>query len=434
MAFVAYFPVLRVGFIWDDHVMIENNPRLSDWSAASLKQDFTTDVFNGHGDPYYRPVQTLMNRADYALWGLRPFGYHLTNLLFHSTASLLVASLATLIGMTPMSALLAGCLFAVHPMGVELQLNLSGRSEVMALAFILLGIQLLLRHQRSFWVLGHFFWLLALFTKESSLVAPALGALVFWLRREPASTYKRLIPFGFYLLPYLGIRHVAVGPMAADRDVNLWTIYLFKAFPAVILQYVQNILLPWNLHSHRMMPRLNPLWPLLLAAVAAWLWQAYRRHWRGALVGTIWVALVILPKAPAMIYGRFMLDHWAYPAVVPVALGLGWFFAKTWDSARMRALTPWAMAVFPILIGWALMTRLNIELRNTDEKMYRWALHFTTSNPIKYNLAVTLLQQRRPAEAIPYLQDYLHDYPDSTEARMILSLAQAELKKSSAKN
>ena len=38
-------------------------------------------------------------------------------------------------------------------------------------------------------------------------------------------------------------------------------------------------------------------------------------------------------------------------------------------------------------------------LRGTDEKMYRWALHFTTSNPIRYNLGVELLQTGRPAEA-----------------------------------
>ena len=28
LAFTAYAPTLKLGFMWDDHVMIENNPHL----------------------------------------------------------------------------------------------------------------------------------------------------------------------------------------------------------------------------------------------------------------------------------------------------------------------------------------------------------------------------------------------------------------------
>lgn len=412
LSLVAYAPTLTVGFMWDDHVMIEGNPRLGDWSAAALRQDFSTDVFLGHGDPYYRPAQTLLNRLDYALWGLKPIGYHLTNFLAHTANALLVVELAIAIGFLPMAGLLAGCLFAVHPIGVEQLLIIAGRAELFSLTFILAGLLLLLSRSPLRWALGHAFWCLALFTKESSLVAPALGALVFWFRKDPRSSYQRLLPFVLYLLPYIGLRQAAVGSLVPRWDTTFGITFFVKAFPGVVLQYVQNMILPWNLHSHREMPRLNPLWPTLFAGLITWVWMAFRRKWRLALFVTLWILIVLIPKAPIMMYGNFMLDHWAYPAMVAIALLFGWFFAKMWDGTHTPIKHMSALMIFPLLIGWALMTRLNIALRGSDEKMYRWALNFTTSNPIHYNLGVLLLQSGRPREAMVHFVEFHKSYPN----------------------
>src|ERR1051326_7490709 len=119
LALSAYWPVMRLGFFWDDHVMIEANPALREWSGQTIKHDFTTDVFDGHGDPYYRPAQTLLDRLDYTVWGLRPFGYHLTNWIGHALNAVLLMELAIALGLGNLAALLAGCLFAVHPIPVE---------------------------------------------------------------------------------------------------------------------------------------------------------------------------------------------------------------------------------------------------------------------------------------------------------------------------
>ena len=83
LALVAYWPTFQVGFLWDDHVMIETNPALREWSWQAVKHDFTTDVFEGNGDPYFRPAATLLSLMDFTLWGLKPFGYHMTNWIGH---------------------------------------------------------------------------------------------------------------------------------------------------------------------------------------------------------------------------------------------------------------------------------------------------------------------------------------------------------------
>ena len=56
-------------------------------------------------------------------------------------------------------------------------------------------------------------------------------------------------------------------------------------------------------------------------------------------------------------------------------------------------------------------------------KMYRWALHFTTSHPIKYNLGVVLLESGRAPEAIPYFADVQSKYPDDLQNWHALALA-----------
>ena len=133
LALSAYWPTLRMGFLWDDHVMIEANPSLRHWSSPTSNRIFTPDPFNGHGDPYYRPLQTLANRCDYTLWGLHPFGYHLTNLAFHAGQRRPGRRTRHRARLWPACGAPAGCLFAVHPIVVEQLMIIAGRAELMTL-------------------------------------------------------------------------------------------------------------------------------------------------------------------------------------------------------------------------------------------------------------------------------------------------------------
>ncbi len=124
-----------------------------------------------------------------------------------------------------------------------------------------------------------------------------------------------------------------------------------------------------------------------------------------------------------MFNGGFILDHWGYWLAPAVLLPIALFFERLWTSRgsfRNRSL---AMAFFPILIAYALLTRLNIELRPNDEMMFRWALHFTESHPIKYNLGVLLLKSGRAQEAIPYFEDVRSAYPENKDNTHALALA-----------
>ena len=95
---VVYLNSFDNTFVWDDVVLIENNPLVKDW--RHLPALFISDILPGPAaGTYYRPLQMLSYGLDYQLWGLDPFGFHLTNLALHALCAVLFYRLArTLMG------------------------------------------------------------------------------------------------------------------------------------------------------------------------------------------------------------------------------------------------------------------------------------------------------------------------------------------------
>ncbi len=425
LALTAFAPILRVGFLWDDHVMIENNPQIQSWSLSALRSDFSSDMFRGQGDPYFRPLQVLSNRIDYTLWGLRPWGHHLTQLFIHAANALLFYELLIALGASVLVGLAAGSLFAVHPIIVEEMMIIAGRGEILSLAFILASLLCFIRSVRPKLPAiagGYLFYACALLTKESAVGTPLLLALLLALQKRPKRDYGHVIGLTLLTLPYLLLRRHAVGSLPLP-PLELSLRFFTLAFPNVLLTYTRLLFFPWNLHSHRLMPHLSHAWPLYLILISGFLaWPIYRKK-PLILAGAAWFVLCLLPKTPVMMVGNFMLDHWIYPSSLAFFTGAGWLIIRGWNSSN-RWIRQGAASMYGFaLIALALMAHVNVELRKTDEKMYRWALYFTTSNPIKYNLGILLAQSGRANEALPYLEEVCHAYPD--DSRNINALAMA---------
>src|SRR5260370_1998240 len=78
---------------------------------------------------HWIPTTWLTLGADYALWGMKPFGYHLTSLLLHAASAAvfyLVARRLLALAVPAASALVASAgataaalVFAIHPLRVE---------------------------------------------------------------------------------------------------------------------------------------------------------------------------------------------------------------------------------------------------------------------------------------------------------------------------
>ena len=75
---------------WDDDDNIINNVYIKDWRY--LPNFFTESLISGAGQVsnYWRPLLLMSFAIDYRLWGLAPFGFHLTNVLLHLIAAWLI--------------------------------------------------------------------------------------------------------------------------------------------------------------------------------------------------------------------------------------------------------------------------------------------------------------------------------------------------------
>ena len=86
-----YANSLGNGFVSDDEVQIVKNVMIKD--LRLLPMLVTKAYFSYAYEANYRPVVTFSYFVDYWLWGLNPFGFHLTNLLLHLMTTLLVYAL-----------------------------------------------------------------------------------------------------------------------------------------------------------------------------------------------------------------------------------------------------------------------------------------------------------------------------------------------------
>jgi len=111
---LVYANALGNAFLWDDRFLVVGNTAIKHWGdvATILTRPLFPDAL---GSRYYRPLQTLTYLLDYQLWGLRPWGFHLTNVLLHTGTALLLFRLGMLVLRDARAALAGAVLFAVHP-------------------------------------------------------------------------------------------------------------------------------------------------------------------------------------------------------------------------------------------------------------------------------------------------------------------------------
>ena len=96
LTIVSYASSLNNAFVWDDEQFIYNNNYVKQFVVSKL---WTENTIAGAGQTstYYRPLTTFSFAVDHAIWGLNPFGFHLTNTLLHMGAGILLSALLALL-------------------------------------------------------------------------------------------------------------------------------------------------------------------------------------------------------------------------------------------------------------------------------------------------------------------------------------------------
>ncbi|MBI5114998.1 tetratricopeptide repeat protein [Candidatus Poribacteria bacterium] len=140
LVFLSNLNALTAGFVWDDRALIIDNALIKRPDSILL---FFKQPFLGM---YYRPVVMISFAVEYAIWGLRPFGFHLTNLLLHAANALLVFGLLKDVTRNRQTALLAALLFAAHPAHKGV-VAVPDRTGVLSAFFMLMSLFLYVKHR-----------------------------------------------------------------------------------------------------------------------------------------------------------------------------------------------------------------------------------------------------------------------------------------------
>lgn len=124
-AVLVCLPALRGGFVIDDAYLIVGN--LGIRNLGHVLDFFTRPWGGGEGGAgvvgvnaaYYRPLTSTLYALEYALFGLRPMGWHAVSILLHALCAALVVLLAGRLLGGARAAVIAGLLFALHPVHSE---------------------------------------------------------------------------------------------------------------------------------------------------------------------------------------------------------------------------------------------------------------------------------------------------------------------------
>ena len=89
---------------------------------------------------YWRPLSWLSHMADCQIFGLEPWGHHLTSVLLHALNTLLVFVVLRKMTGAVWRSLLVAALFGLHPLHVESVAWIAERKDVLSTLFWLLTI------------------------------------------------------------------------------------------------------------------------------------------------------------------------------------------------------------------------------------------------------------------------------------------------------
>lgn len=232
LTLLVYSQVVSYGFVWDDlSIFIDNSGlRTAGWEKVILQPlSISTN--------YFRPLALAMLAMELQWFDVSPVVMHAMNLLVFALNVWLVIFITSRLasrllpdGRGELAGLLAGALYASHPVLVEPVSWISCRFDLLMTFFSLLGIFCFLTSKKdSTRVLSvSLSFLLAAFSKESAAVFPPLLLCLIFAMEAKEQGFSALLAvfrrhlalfaalFGCGLL-YLFIRHSVIGYlMVAD--------------------------------------------------------------------------------------------------------------------------------------------------------------------------------------------------------------------------
>jgi hypothetical protein len=371
-AIAAHIGALWNRFAMDDLYIIVWNPLVHSpdgiWQAFAMPY-WPPDL----GGKLYRPLAVASYAIDWLIAG--PWWFHAVNLVWHAGATVAVAALTRRLA-GPTAALVAGLIFAVHPVHVEAVANVIGRAELMAGLGACLAVYAAVAKDRI--GLSALALAAGLLSKENAAVAPGLIVWAWAVGLGRPQPRRMAMYVGSWLVVagvYLAIRSAVLMPYARLHDlapvfvgegpvaVRLTAIAAL-ADVARLLVFPLTLRVDYSPAERTIVTSLfdGRLWLglLCLAAWAVLLVLAWKRGRRVEAFGLGWIALAILPVANLLFpVGVLVAERTLYLPSVGLALAVGAWLSGM-DPRRLR------MLVAVVIVAMGVRSALRVPVWRDD--------------------------------------------------------------------
>ena len=421
LAILVYLGALWNGFALDDQPIIRLNPLVHSWSGVWRAFAHSYWPESGGGE-FYRPLPIATYAFDGSLTVGATWWFHLVNLLWHAAVSVAVAVLACH-WRDEKAGLIAGLLFAVHPVHVEAVANVVGRAEIMAAFFVLLSVYSALAWRSVAWSSAAL--ILGILCKENAAVIPGLVAWG-WILGLDRPSRARMAAFaaawmGAIALCFTArwfVLHGNMGRGDLAQFIGADFISIRLTAIAVLADVARLLVFPLHLRidfspAERTLVT-SPLDPRFLVglgctiALVALLLSAWRRGRTMEAFGLGWIAISYLPVANLLVpIGVLIADRALYLPSVGIALAAGSWIARLHVPHRAVAFAVGLAAAGAVRTAlrvpvWRNDTSVTFSILEDSPNSYLGA-QFTASILLRSGNASRALGYYRDATAIfPY--------------------------------
>lgn len=454
VVFLSYSNAYQNQFVYDDEFLLQKNSFLHSWEMIPKIFQSSSTAGAGGVDSFYRPMQTMAYLLVYQIaGGLTPPGFHFLNIFLHGLNAILIFLIGQKLGFNRYFTLISTLIWAVHPIHTEAVTYMSATADPLHTLFCLAGVFVLLPDFTPAKIfLASICFVLALLSKESAIVFPALAVITYYYygpRRSQWKAYSFSWPLWLLALSYLIIRKTIFNfddSFNFYKTSNIYTESIFvrwNTFLATIPSYLELLIWPQGLHMDRQfsvfigmahIPVLLGLLLLLLLGIS--LVVEYKlpevNRWRPLTWGFLWLMVAYSPHTGiALPVNSFFLEHWMYLPTTILFLGLGQMLARTLvDRPKLRV--GFSLSAYGIIILLGVSTYHQNEIWQNPVSFYENILKYNEKSPRAHNnLAMALSDAQRLEEAKKhYLKaiELVDVYPQTRHnlARLLMSLGQID--------
>ena len=440
----AIICILLVGIVWivfgqtlqhefvnyDDNEYVYENPRITNGLTLDGVQWALTHVHASN----WHPLTTISHMLDCQLYGLQPWGHHLTNVLLHSVAAIfLFLALRELTGALWPSAFVAA-VFAIHPLRVGSVAWVAERKDVLSGVFFMLILWAYAGYARSNRPSSRRYAMLLVLFALGLMSKPTLVALPFvlllldyWpLRRFSGDNSTRGGSFPAkpvrYLLvekiPFLALsaascaitllvqegammaRRLTFGDRVGNAAVSYATYLSQMIWPAHLAVFYPYP--PGNLNIAQ------AILAFLLLMIISMIFFLWRGKFPFLLIGWLWFLGMLVPMIGIVQVGeQARADRYTYLAQIGLYLLVTWgameLFAR-WRRGRQ------VLIAFALLIvtGLTVDSYFQTSFWRDSETLWNQTIANTSNNYIAHNdLGKAVLQKGRLDEAVVHFRKAL---------------------------